>query len=70
MRVCAKPPAGADAVFIDDAQIAEPHVFGIVVIGKRESVIGIEPTVIGVSAGGRWPNSDHSVLSNTYRKML
>lgn len=41
-----------DAVFVQDAQGAEGGVKGVVVGGEGEGVVGVEPAVGGVAAGG------------------
>lgn len=50
--VCGKSATGCDAVLIDDAEAAEAHVGGIVVVGEAEAEPAVEPAVIGVSAVG------------------
>lgn len=44
--------AGGDVVLVDDAEAAEAHVRGVVVVGKGEGVAGLEPAVVGVAALG------------------
>ena len=46
----AKAHAGLDAVFVDDPQRPEIHVVGVVITGKGEAVIAVEPAVIGMAA--------------------
>ena len=50
VTVLAEPLACSDPVFIDDPQVAETHVFPVVVIGERERVITLQPTVVGITA--------------------
>jgi hypothetical protein len=50
VAVSAKAAAGKDAVLVDHAQAAEPHVLGIVIIGEGKSVERLQPTVVGVTA--------------------
>ena len=50
MAVLAEAGARRDTVFIDDAQIAEAHVRRIVIVGKRERVVALQPAVVGVTA--------------------
>ena len=50
MAVFAETGARRDAVFIDDTQIAETHVRRIVIVGKRERVVALQPAVVGVTA--------------------
>jgi len=45
-----EPPGGLDAVLVDDAQVPEAHVVRVVIVGKREGVIAIEPSVLGMAA--------------------
>lgn len=52
VRVSGEAAAGSDAVFVDDAQAAEAHVGGVVVIGEGEGVMGFEPAMVGVAAFG------------------
>jgi hypothetical protein len=42
--------AGGDAVLVDDTQVAHAHVRGVVVVGEREAVEALEPTVVGEAA--------------------
>jgi hypothetical protein len=46
----AEAGAGRNPVFIDDAQVAKAHVFWIVITGKRETVEGLQPAMIGIAA--------------------
>jgi len=57
-----KPPPALDHVFIDDAQGAEAHELGVVVVGKGEAEFGIEPAVVGVAAIGGFTNCKHWVF--------
>ena len=52
---------GRDAVLVDDAQGAEAHVRGIVVLVKREAEVGVEPTVVGMAALGGRPYRHHCI---------
>lgn len=52
VRVGGETCARCDDVLVDDAEAAETHVGGIVVICEAEGVIAIQPTVIGVAAFG------------------
>ena len=45
-----KSRAGRDAVVVDDAQRAEPHVVGIVIVAEREGVAAVEPVQFGPPA--------------------
>ncbi|MNT22915.1 hypothetical protein D3C72_1583170 [compost metagenome] len=50
VAVGAEALAGRDAVLVDHPQHREAHVGGIVVVGEREGVVGVEPAVIGMAA--------------------
>ena len=50
---------GRDAVVVDDAQGAEAHVRGVVVVGERERVVRVEPAVVGVAALGGGAKGHH-----------
>ncbi len=50
VRVSGEAGAGGDAVFVDDAERAEAHVGGVVVVAEAEGVEGAEPAVVGVAA--------------------
>ena len=50
MAVGAETGARRDAVFVDDAQVPEPHVVAVQVVREREAVVALEPAVIGVAA--------------------
>jgi hypothetical protein len=45
-----KPVPGADAVFVDDPQVAHAHVGRVVVVGKGKAVPAVQPAVLGVAA--------------------
>jgi hypothetical protein len=59
MAVSAEASAALDCVFVDDAQGAEAHEFGVVVVGEGEGEFGIEPAVVGVAAIGGFTNCKH-----------
>ena len=48
--VLAKPHGWSNIVLVDDAQGAEAHLFGVVVVGKAEAEVRIQPAVIGMAA--------------------
>ncbi len=50
VRVSGEAGAGGDAVFVDDAERAEAHVGGVVVVAEAEGMEGAEPAVICVAA--------------------
>ena len=49
-------------VLVDDAQRAEAHVLGVVVVREREGVERVEPAVIGVAALGSGSMDEHPDL--------
>ena len=52
VTVLAEAVSGRHAVLVDHAEAAKAHVRGVVVVGEREGVEALEPTVIGVAAIG------------------
>jgi len=50
MRMHAKTHARRDAIFIDHPQHAVMHMGWIVIIGKRETMPGLQPAMIGMTA--------------------
>lgn len=70
MRVGGETCAWGDDVLVDDAQAAEAHVGGIVVISEAESVITIQPTEIGVAAFGRSSDGEWFRFYNDVRMSL
>lgn len=50
MRVRGEAGAARDAVLVEHAQRAEGHVALVIVVGKAEGVIGVQPAVVGVAA--------------------
>jgi hypothetical protein len=55
----AKASAGRNAVFVDDAQIAPPHVGRVDIVGKRKAVKRLEPAMVGMAAFGGFAQSQH-----------
>ncbi len=51
VRVSGKSTTGGHVIFIDDPQTAEAHLRWIMVIGEAESVMTVEPTVMGMPTG-------------------
>ena len=49
VRVSTEPLACINHVVVNDAQRREAHVIRIVVVGKREGMPGIQPTMIRVT---------------------
>ena len=64
VAVRAEAHARLHAVLVDDAQRAEAHVRGIVVVGEAEAVERVEPAVVGVAALGRPAQRDHAQCPN------
>ena len=58
MRVRTESSAGGDGIVVQHPEHAEVHALRIVVVGETEGVEGLQPTVVGVSAGGG-PVQDH-----------
>jgi hypothetical protein len=52
--------AGCNAVLVDHAQVAEPHVLRVVIVGERKRVVALEPAMIGVATVRRFANADHA----------
>ena len=61
VAVGAEPHAGRDTILVDDAQRAEAHAAGIVVVGEREAVKALEPAVVGEAAFGRGEEGRHRI---------
>src|ERR1700733_762248 len=59
MRVGGKPSAWADAILVDDAERAEAHFLGIIVIAERERGAAVEPVDFRTSAVGGLARSNH-----------
>ena len=66
VRVGAEALAGRDAVVVDHAQRAEAHVLGVVVVGEREGVVGVEPAVVGVARASAGRMVIIAVLSSLF----
>src|SRR3954463_9089189 len=52
-----------DTVLVDDAQRSITHVLGVVIVGKRKRVPGIEPAVVLVAALARKSQLGHAFTS-------
>jgi len=50
VRMGAEAVAGLDVILVNNAQAAELRVFGVVVIGKRKGISGVQPAVVGLAA--------------------
>lgn len=59
MGVLAEAHGRGDEVLVDDAEGAETHVRGIVVLGEGEGEVGVEPTVVGMAAFCCFPDGLH-----------
>ncbi|MNE82382.1 hypothetical protein D3C80_1791020 [compost metagenome] len=49
MRMRREAGAGGDLVVIPDSQWAPAHALGVVVLGEREVVLGVQPAVVGAA---------------------
>ena len=58
----AKTGARGNAVFIDDAQVAKPHVGRVVVTGKRKAVERLEPAMVGQAAVVGFSELQHGLV--------
>src|SRR5579862_7350735 len=65
MRMSGKSGVRRDVVFVDDAQRAKSHPLGIPVIGKAESMFGVEPTVVSSTTFGGGTNRNHDLLRSS-----
>ena len=63
VRMGGKATTGGDAILIDDAKGAKTHVGGIMVARETETMLGIQPTVIGVATIFRFADGDSSLVS-------
>ena len=63
MGVSGKSTAPGDDIVIDDAQTAESHVGGVVVIGEGKGEPALEPAVVGVAAVRGFAEGDHGRMS-------
>ena len=59
VRVWWKPSVRRDRVVVPHPQRAPAHALGVVVIGKRELVLGAEPTVVCSAQGFKGSAFDH-----------
>jgi hypothetical protein len=50
VRVLAKPLATFNAILIDHPQAAVAHVRRVVIVRERESVVAVQPAMIGMTA--------------------
>ena len=62
VAVGAKAGARGDVVFVDDTQIAPAHPLGVVVVGKRERVLAVQPAVVGQASVFAASDVDHCLL--------
>lgn len=49
MRVCAKSTTSGDCIVIQDAKRTKVHSLGVLPIREAKAVVGVEPSVIGVT---------------------
>src|SRR5262245_49866150 len=57
-----KSLTGCNPVVVDNPQRTKPHVSGIVVICKREAVVGVEPAMVEVAPLGSFAYLNHCGL--------
>src|SRR5262249_30306256 len=55
-----KPGVRGDRVVIPYAERAPTHALGVVVVGKREMVLGVEPAMVGSAQAFKGSAFDHS----------
>ncbi len=58
--------SGHDEVIINDAERAEAHPIGVVIIGEAERMVGIEPAVLGVAAFMGFTDDDHGLKEHWF----
>src|SRR5579863_877238 len=63
MGVRTEAPSSRDAIVIDDSQRAETHVRRIMIAGKGEGVITVDPSQVGMPPIGTSANYDHFALT-------
>lgn len=61
MRVRRKSTLRLDPIFIEDAQGAEVREVRVVPVREGEGVVGVQPAVVGVAAGGGAVGCDFGV---------
>src|SRR5208282_5942385 len=66
VRVRWKPGVGRDRVVIPHSQRAPAHALGVMVVGEREMVLGVEPTVVRTAQAFEGSAFDH--LSSPVRQ--
>src|SRR5262249_51269551 len=62
MAVRAETGSSLDAIVVDHAQRAEPHLALVVVVTERERVPAVEPAPVGTSPACGFSNLDHGAL--------
>src|ERR1700674_5090432 len=62
MPMGAESLAGSNAVLIDNPQAAKSHVFGIVIIGKRKTMVRIQPPMVGMATLFALADRNHGLL--------
>ena len=66
MRVHSKAAAAEHDVIVDDAQRAEAHMLGIVIVGKGKGKVSVQPAMIGVATFFRFSECHH-ILHLSFR---
>src|SRR6516164_6840866 len=59
VAVCGEARSGPDPILVDHAQLAKPHLGGLVVIAEGERVSTIQPVDQGSTARGSFSYFDH-----------
>ncbi len=60
--VLRKTGTGGDHVIVPHPQVAPVHAAGVMVLGEREMVMGVEPSVVGATQGCERSELDHGAL--------
>jgi hypothetical protein len=59
MGVGRESAPGCNPVLIENAQVAEAHVLGVIISVKREGIVGIKPPMGGMTALVGMPKPNH-----------
>src|SRR3546814_9453215 len=70
MAMGAETLARLHAILVDHSQRPPMHVLGVVVVGEREAVPGVEPAVIGVATFMCGTQGDHGLAPQAVRRRL
>jgi hypothetical protein len=61
VRMRRKAGLGGDPVVVPDPDPAPAHAAGVVIVGEREVMAGVEPAMVGVAERVEWANVDHGI---------